>query len=78
MGRLVQVRDVPENVHRTLKARAAQSGISLTEYLRAELARIAALPTNEEIRARLRQRIPVRMPRETPELIIRRQRDAGR
>lgn len=78
MGRLVQVRDVPENVHRTLKARAAQSGISLTEYLRAELARIAALPTNEEIRARLRQRTSVRMPRETPEVIIRRQRDAGR
>ena len=78
MGRLVQVRDVPENVHRTLKARAAQSGISLTEYLRAELARIAALPTNDEIRVRLRQRTPVRMPRETPELIIRRQRDAGR
>ncbi len=33
MGRLVQVRDVPETVHRTLKARAAQSGISLSEYL---------------------------------------------
>ncbi len=77
MGKLVQVRDVPEDVHRTLKARAAQAGMSLSEYLRAELTRIAALPTNEELRARLRQRTPVPMPRETPEVIIRRHRDAS-
>ena len=54
MGVLVQIRDVPEQVHRTLKARAAQSGTSLSEYLRAELARVAALPTPDEVRARLK------------------------
>ena len=78
MGKLMQVRDVPENVHRTLKARAAQSGISLSESLRAELARLAALPTPEEVRERLRQRARVKVPpRERPEAIIRRLRDAG-
>jgi plasmid stability protein len=51
MGRLVQIRDVPEPVHRTLKARAAQSGRSLSEYLRVELARLAALPTPDEAHA---------------------------
>ena len=37
MGVLVQVRDVPEDVHRALKARAAASGTSLSDYLRMEV-----------------------------------------
>jgi plasmid stability protein len=79
MARLVQVRDVPDNVHRTLKARAAQSGISLSEYLRAELALIAARPTPDEVRARLRERSPLTVPaRERPAALIRRLRDNGR
>jgi plasmid stability protein len=77
MGRLVQIRDVPEPVHRTLKARAAQSGSSLSEYLRTELARLAALPTPDELRARIRSRSVVKV-REQPEAIIRRAREAGR
>src|SRR3954469_22177093 len=54
MGRLVQIRDVPEDVHRTLKARAAMSGVSLSEYLRGELARMAARPAVEELSGRFR------------------------
>ena len=77
MGKLVQVRDVPEQVHRTLKARAAQSGSSLSEYLRVELQRLASLPSPEELRARLRERTPVRT-RETPAAVIRRAREGGR
>ena len=77
MGKLLQVRDVPEQVHRTLKARAAQSGSSLSEYLRTELGRLAALPTPDEVRARLRERPPVRT-RERPESVIRRLREDGR
>ncbi|MDE3113894.1 MAG: hypothetical protein KGK34_13210 [Chloroflexota bacterium] len=74
MGRLVQVRDVPEVVHRTLKARAAQSGVSLSEYLRVELTRLASLPTPDEVRARL-DRLPRRPePRVSPEEIIRQHR----
>lgn len=77
MGRLVQIRSVSETVHRTLKARAAQSGTSLSEYLRAELSLIAARPTPGEVRDRLRERAPVRA-RERPAAIIRRMREAGR
>jgi antitoxin FitA len=80
MGRLVQVRDVPENVHRTLKARAAQSGSSLSEYLRAELGKLAALPSPDELRARLRERAPLRQvpDRDRPTAVIRRLRNTDR
>ena len=62
MGKLVQVRDVPENVHRKLKARAAESGMSLSEYLRGELALIASRPTIDEFFERLHKRKPVDLP----------------
>jgi plasmid stability protein len=61
MGTLIQVRDVPDEVHRTLKARAAREGLSLSEYLRAELQRVAESPTPDELLTRLRTRKPVRM-----------------
>lgn len=50
------VRDVPDEVTQTLKERAAAEGKSLSAYVAAELARIAARPTNAEIVARLRDR----------------------
>jgi len=64
MGTLIQIRDVPDEVHRTLKARAARGGVSLSEYLRTELERVAAAPTPDELLARLQSRKPAR-PRET-------------
>ena len=77
MGKLVQVRDVPVEVHRTLKLRAVSSGRSLSEYLRGELARLAALPSPDEVRSRLERRAAVKV-REQPERIIRRAREDGR
>lgn len=59
MGILLQIRDVPEDVHRTLKARAAEAGQSLSEFLRQELARVATRPTQQELARRLRSRPPV-------------------
>jgi hypothetical protein len=53
---LVQVRDVPEATLNALKARAAERGLTLTAYLRAELERLAARPTNAEIIDRLARR----------------------
>jgi plasmid stability protein len=53
---LVQVRDVPEGTLNALKAQAAERGLSLTAYLRAELVRLAARPTNAEIVERLARR----------------------
>lgn len=71
MSKLVQIRQVPENVHRTLKARAAHSGTSLSEYLRTELALIAARPTPEEVRARLAKRAPVAVDEQPAEILRR-------
>jgi len=76
MGVLVQVRGVPEEVHRTLKARAAASGTSLSEYLRGVLARTAARPTPAELSARIEARGAVRLP-EPSETLVRSLRDRG-
>jgi plasmid stability protein len=54
--KMIQVRNVPERIHRTLKTRAAQSGTTLSDYLLAELTRIAERPTLEEIVARIAAR----------------------
>ncbi len=50
------IRDVSDDVAATLKERAASEGMSLSAYVAAELTRIAARPTNEQIVARLRVR----------------------
>ena len=64
MSKMIQIRNVPDAVHRRIKARAAQSGLTLSDYLRAEVERIAALPTRDEMLARLhgRSRVKLRTP----------------
>jgi plasmid stability protein len=52
MGRNIQIRDVPDEVHRVLATRAASAGLSLTAYLRAELTRVAERPPVAEVLAR--------------------------
>jgi plasmid stability protein len=52
MGRNIQVRDVPDEVHRVLATRAASAGLSLTAYLRAELTRMAERPPVADVLAR--------------------------
>ena len=76
MGVLVQIRDVPEDVHGTLKARAALAGVSLSEYVRSVLARAASRPTPAELSARVRAR-GVGTLVEPSELTVRRLRDHG-
>jgi plasmid stability protein len=76
MGVLVQIRDVPEPVHRTLKSRAAVSGMSFSEYLRALLERSAERPTPEELAARIRARGTAERG-EPSERSVRRLRDRG-
>ena len=62
MSRMIQVRNVPDSVHRILKSRAAQAGMSLSDYLLVELRKIAERPTMDELRKRLQQREPVTLP----------------
>jgi plasmid stability protein len=52
----LQVRNVPDDLHRALKVRAAQSGSSLSEYVLAELRRAAERPTRAELLERIRSR----------------------
>lgn len=56
MSKMIQIRDVPDEVHRTLKVRAAASGMSLSDFLKRDLERAAARPTIEEIDARVTAR----------------------
>ena len=53
---LIQVRDVPEATVNALKARAAERGLTLSGYLRGELDRLAARPSNADIAQRLARR----------------------
>ena len=56
MPKAVQIRDVPDDVHATLRARAAAAGMSLSEYLRSELIAMAARPALAEVIARAQAR----------------------
>jgi plasmid stability protein len=71
----LQIRNVPDSVHRTLKSRAALAGMSLSEYALAELRRAAERPTRDEILARVAARRPVRLRRPAAEA-VRAERDA--
>jgi antitoxin FitA len=64
MSKMVQIRNVPDMLHRKLKARAAGSGRTLSDYLLAELERVAARPTREDMLARLhsRRRVTLKTP----------------
>lgn len=72
---MLQVRNVPEDIHRRLKSRAAQAGTSLSEYVLVELKRMAELPTFDELRARLARLTPVKL-RPSAAEIIRQERDS--
>jgi len=76
MGTLVQIRDVPDDVHAILKSRAALSGVSLSEYLRTVLERAASRPTPAELSARIRLR-GTATGLESSEVVVRRLRDEG-
>lgn len=53
---MIQIRNVPDDVHRTLKARAAEAGLSLSDYIKRDLERDAAGPTMEELQKRVAAR----------------------
>ena len=73
--KMIQLRNVPDRVHRSLKARAAMAGMSLSDYLLAEIKEIAERPTLAELRDRLRTRERVSLPVDTARL-VREERDA--
>ena len=74
MGVMIQIRNVPEALHRQMKSRAALAGMSLSDYLLSEIRQIAERPTIEELRARLRSRTEI-VPSVPPAEMIRAERD---
>jgi plasmid stability protein len=56
MPTMIQIRNVPDVLHRRLKARAALAGMSLSDYLLAEIREVAERPTLDEMRERLERR----------------------
>lgn len=76
MSRMVQIRNVPEALHRTLKVRAAGAGQTLSDFLLAELERLAARPTRDEMLARLHGRARVRL-KTSAAAVIREERDSA-
>ena len=69
MSKMIQVRNVPDSLHRSLKARAAMAGMSLSDYLLAEIREIAEKPTLVELRERLHARKPVSEQIDTARLV---------
>jgi plasmid stability protein len=74
MSTMVQVRNVPDALHRKLKARAALAGMSLSEYILTELKRSLERPTRQELLDRLAQRSRVKV-KTSPADAVRAERD---
>lgn len=69
MSKMIQIRNVPDELHRELKIRAARSGMSLSDYLLQEVRAIAETPSLEELTARVRRRRPLASDRDSADII---------
>jgi hypothetical protein len=74
MSKMIQVRNVPDEMHRALKASAAAEGLSLSDYIKRELGGVTAKASLEEIDARIRARGPSGVRRESIVRILRESR----
>jgi hypothetical protein len=59
MSKMIQLRNVPDKLHRKLKARAKKAGLSLSDYVIREIEPFADLPTMDEFLDRLKTREPI-------------------
>ncbi len=74
MSKMIQIRNVPDEMHRALKMRAAAEGMSLSDYIKRELDTMTTKVSFEEIDARIRARGPSQVKRETILQILRESR----
>jgi plasmid stability protein len=75
MSTMIQIRNVPDALHRRLKSRAALAGMSLSDYLLQQIREVAERPTVEELRARLARRSTVTLSVDTADA-VRAERDS--
>jgi plasmid stability protein len=78
MSKMIQIRNVPDRLHRELRRRAKSRGQSLTAYIEEILEREAARPDPEEVFARIRALPPIAPDLPSAELIRAERREAGR
>ena len=76
MSVMIQIRNVPEPLHRILKARSALAGKSLSDLILEELVAMAALPSAAELQDRLRKAEPFKVKKSSAAL-VRKERDAA-
>lgn len=74
MSRMIQIRHVPEEIHRRLKAQASLEGMTLSDYLLREVAKLSERPTAAQMQARLAQLSPVKT-RASAVAMLRQERD---
>lgn len=74
MTTMIQIRNVPDTLHRRLKSRAALAGMSLSDYLLREIREVAERPTLGELQARLERRSAMN-PSVAPAQMVRAERD---
>lgn len=75
MNKHVQIRSLPEATHRKLKMKAAEQGLSISDFLRRLIDEELKKPGWDEIEARMRKLPPVKLPETTAEM-VRRERDS--
>ena len=73
---MIQIRNVPDALHKRLRVRAANAGMTLSDYLKMELDKSATQLTIPELRARLSALTPV-TPYESPADAVRAERDSA-
>ena len=75
MATMIQVRNVPDEIHRQIKARAALAGMSMSEFILQELKRVIERPSRDELLDRL-ARLPEVELEVSPAVLVRRERDS--
>jgi plasmid stability protein len=69
MSKMIQIRNVPDDVHKRLKLRAVEEGLTLSDLLAREARQLAERPSLAQMRARLMRRERVTLPRPAATLV---------
>jgi len=75
MSSMIQIRHVPDDIHRTLKIRAIKNGMSLSDYLLREITQLAKRPTLNDLLARIEKNATVEI-KESSADAVRAEREA--
>ena len=69
MSKMIQIRNVPDEVHRRLKSRAALAGLSMSDYLLREIEQVLSRPTRAEVFARIAELPPIELDPPSAEML---------